>query len=184
VEVEWPNAQHESFEHREGCCLTLLNTSALKEAIKPNILRPVARDSWFEERRRDVADLKRLDELARIGSDFIGLQFRLTPDDVTRSLDQLWILGYCFGVLDAVGQTAELEEPGEELAVVAVGFFLLMSDEAKGADMMRQALDHEADPRFARGSLQGGNDMFAWLADTAKVPSGLSKPVNESSSED
>jgi hypothetical protein len=130
-----------------------------------------------------MADLKRLNEFASIGRDFIGLQFRLTPDDVTRSIDQLWVLGYCFGVLDAVRQTAELEESGEGLAVIAVGFFLLMADEAKGADMMRQALNHERDPRFAQGSLQGGNDMFAWLADTAKAPTGLSKHVNGSPSE-
>jgi hypothetical protein len=130
-----------------------------------------------------MADLKRLNEFASIGRDFIGLQFRLTPDDVTRSIDQLWVLGYCFGVLDAVRQTAELEESGEGLAVIAVGFFLLMANEAKGADMMRQALNHESDPRFAQGSLQGGNDMFAWLADTAKAPTGLSKHVNGSPSE-
>jgi hypothetical protein len=48
---------------------------------------------------------------------------------------------------------------------------------------MRQALNHESDPRFAQGSLQGGNDMFAWLADTAKAPTGLSKHVNGSPSE-
>jgi hypothetical protein len=108
----------------------------------------------------------------------VALQFRLTPDNVTRTIDQLWVLGYCFGVLDAVRQTAELEEPGEGVALIAVGFFLLMADEAKGADMMRQALNHESDPRFAQGSLQGGNDMFAWLADTAKAPTGLSKHVN------
>lgn len=125
-----------------------------------------------------MADLKKLDELARIGRDFIGLQFRLTPDDVTRAIDQLWVLGYCFGVLDAVRRTARLEEPGEGVALIAVGFFLLMSDEAKGADMMRQALNHGGDPRFAQGSLEGGNDMFAWLADTAKIPAGLSKHVN------
>lgn len=30
-------------------------------------------------RRRDMADLKKLNEYASIGRDFIGLQFRLTP---------------------------------------------------------------------------------------------------------
>jgi hypothetical protein len=74
---------------------------------------------------------------------------------VTRTIDQLWVLGYCFGVLDAVRQTAELEESGEGVALIAVGFFLLMAD-----------------------------DMFAWLADTAKAPTGLSKHVNGSPSED
>lgn len=129
-----------------------------------------------------MTDLKKLNEYASIGRDFIGLQFRLTPDDVTRSIDQLWVLGYCFGVLDAVRQTAQLEESGEGLALIAVGFFLLMADEAKGADMMRHALSRESDARFAQGSLQGGNDMLAWLADTAKAPAGLSKHVNGSPS--
>lgn len=62
-----------------------------------------------------MTDLKKLNEYASIGRDFIGLQFRLTPDDVTRSIDQLWVLGYCFGVLDAVRETAKLEESGEGL---------------------------------------------------------------------
>lgn len=33
-----------------------------------------------------MADLKRLNEFAGIGRDFIGLQFRLTPHDVTRAI--------------------------------------------------------------------------------------------------
>ena len=130
-----------------------------------------------------MVDLKRMNEFASIGRDFISLQFRLTPDDVTRSIDQLWVLGYCYGVLDAVRQTAQLEEPGEGLTLIAVGFSLLMVDETKGADMMRQALEHEGDPRFAQGSLQGGSDMFTWLGDTARAPTGLSKHVNGSPSE-
>ena len=121
-----------------------------------------------------MVDLKKLDELARIGRDFIALQLKLTSDDVAQCLDQVWVLGYCFGVLDAVGQRAQLAETKEELAVIAVGFFLLMSDEAKGADMMRQALEHQEDPRFAEGAQRGGTDMLEWLADTARAPSGLS----------
>jgi hypothetical protein len=121
-----------------------------------------------------MVDFKKLEELARIGRDFISLQFRLTPGNVTQSIDHLWVLGYCFGVLDAVGQRAQLQESVERLALVAVGFFLLMSDDAKGAGMMRQALDKQEDPRFVEGSLRGGNDMLGWLADTTKVPNGLS----------
>jgi len=121
-----------------------------------------------------MVDLKKLDSLARVARDFIGLQFRLTPDGIAEAIDQLWVLGYCFGVLDAVGQRAGLQEQGEELAVIAIGFFLLMSDEAKGASMMQQALNSQDDPRFAQGSLRGGRDMQAWLADSGKAPSGLS----------
>jgi len=53
-----------------------------------------------------MVDLKRTSEFASIGRDFISLQFRLTPDDATRSIDQLWVLGYCYGVLDAVRQSS------------------------------------------------------------------------------
>ena len=67
-----------------------------------------------------------------------------------------------------------MQEPGERLTLIAVGFLLLMADETKGADMMRQALRHEGDPRFAQGSLQGGNDMVVWLGHTARAPTGLS----------
>lgn len=108
-----------------------------------------------------MADLKRLNEFASIGRDFIGPQFKLTPDNATRSIDQLWVLGYCYGVLDAVRQTAQLEEPDEGVALIAVGFFLLMVDEANGADMMRQALKHASDPRFVQGSLLGGTEHQA-----------------------
>ena len=130
-----------------------------------------------------MADLKKLDELARIGRDFIGLQFRLTPDDVSHSIDRLWVLGYCFGVLDAVRRRAQLEE-GEGLALVAVGFFLLMSDEAKGADLLRQANEHQHDPRFAQGSLRGEEDLLTWLADTTRLPEGLSDYLSRPPSDD
>jgi hypothetical protein len=129
-----------------------------------------------------MANLKRLDELAGIGRDFIGLQFRLTPDELMHSIDQLWVLGYCFGVLDAVRQKAQLGDAVEGLSLVAVGFFLLMSDEAKAADMMRQALNRQEDPRFAHGSLRGGEDMFAWFADTTQSPRGLSEHFGRSPS--
>ena len=122
-----------------------------------------------------MVDLKRLDELASVGRDFIGLQFGLTPDDLMQSIDQLWVLGYCYGVLDAVRQKAQVGDVVEALSLVAVGFFLLVSDEAKGADMMRQAINRQEDPRFAQGSLRGGEDMVAWLADTTKSPRGLSE---------
>ena len=122
-----------------------------------------------------MANLKRLDELAGGGRDFIGLQFRLTPDGLMHSIDQLWVLGYCFGVLDAVRQRARVGDVVEGLSLVAVGFFLLMSDEAKGADMMQQAINRQEDPCFAQGSLRGGEDMSAWLADTTQSPRGLSE---------
>jgi hypothetical protein len=121
-----------------------------------------------------MADLRKLDNLARVGRDFIGLQLRLTPDGVAEAIDQRWVLGYCFGVLDAVGQRAQLQEQTEELAVIAVGFVLLMADETKGARMMQQALDSQDDPGFVQGALRGGRDMFAWLADTENAPRGLS----------
>lgn len=131
-----------------------------------------------------MADLKKLDELAEIGRDFIGLQFKLTSDDVSHSIDRLWVLGYCFGVLDAVRRRAQLAEAGEGLALVAVGFVLLMSDEAKGADLMRQALEHQDDPRFAQGCQRGAEDLYAWLADTTRLPEGLSDYLSRSPSDD
>src|SRR5690242_5948006 len=74
------------------------------------------------DRRTIMATLKRLDELAGVGRDFIGLQFKLTPDELMHSIDQLWVLGYCFGVLDAVRQKAQLGDAVEGLSLLAVGF--------------------------------------------------------------
>jgi hypothetical protein len=42
-----------------------------------------------------MADLKRLDELASIGRDFIGPQFRLTPDDLMHYLARSCRLARC-----------------------------------------------------------------------------------------
>ena len=129
-----------------------------------------------------MANFKRLDELASVGCDFIGLQFRLTPDELMHSIDQLWVLGYCFGILDAVRQKAQLGDVVEGLSLVAAGFFLLMSDEAKGADMMRQAVNRQEEPAFAQGSLRGGEDMSAWFGDTTQSPRGLSEHFSRSPS--
>jgi hypothetical protein len=63
-----------------------------------------------------MANIKRLDELAGIGRDFVGLQFRLTPDELMHSIDLLRVLGYCFGVLDAVRQKAQLGDAVEGLS--------------------------------------------------------------------
>lgn len=120
-----------------------------------------------------MTDIKKLDDLANVGRDFIDLQFKLSSAEAARSVDELWVLGYCFGVFDALTQRAELDKDVESLAVLTIGFFRLMSDERKGADMVRQALDHQADPGFAQGNRRGGDDLLAWLANPERAPDGL-----------
>src|SRR5262245_6027055 len=104
----------------------------------------------------------------------IEIQLTLASKETDAELTDLWILGYCFGLFDAMGRRAKLEHKSAEgLFLITLGFSLLMGGHSAGAGKVRQALDNQTDHRFTEGNRTGGSDLFAWFADANKPPMGL-----------
>ena len=101
------------------------------------------------------------------------MQLALASKEPTEALKDFWVLGYCFGVFDAMAQRAKLDQYTEGIALITIGFLLLMSGPMEGAEQLRQALDNQTAPDFARGNRTGGDDLFAWFADRNKAPMSL-----------
>jgi hypothetical protein len=123
----------------------------------------------------------KLYKIAGIGRDMIAIQLDLASKQPKEALNDTWVLGYCFGMLDALAQRAKLDQYPDGLGLITSGFIELISggqpnrtDELLGADMVKKALDSQADTRFLEGNQAGGTDLFAWCADTKKAPLALS----------
>jgi hypothetical protein len=92
-----------------------------------------------------------------------------------------WVLGYCFGMFDALAQRGNLDQYTEGLLLITDDFIELMSGGQPhrpdtlmlGADMVKKALDSQTDARDLQGYQTGGTDLFAWCADTSKSPLSL-----------
>jgi hypothetical protein len=120
-----------------------------------------------------MSDAKKLDQIANIGRVMIERQLVLAAKTPEEALSDIWVLGYCFGMFDAMAQRAELDQYSEGFALITISFLQLMSDHTEAADKVRQALDNQNDARFEQGNRTAGADLFAWFADTNKSPLSL-----------
>jgi hypothetical protein len=100
----------------------------------------------------------------------LNAQFFLGCRQPKEALNDTWVLGYCFGFLDAMVQRAKLDQYSEGFALITIAFMALLPDNPKlGAEKVDRALDSQTDPRFMEGRRAGGGDFFNWLAD-GKIP--------------
>jgi hypothetical protein len=113
-------------------------------------------------------------QFANIGCDMIDIQLTLSSIEPEDALQDLWTLGYCFGVFDAIGQRGKLSQE-DTFSVITVGFFNLLRGPEQGGEKLRIALDNQTNTLFQRGVLIGGSDIFAWLSDRNKTPMGLTR---------
>ena len=120
-----------------------------------------------------MTEVKKLDELAEVGVGLIEIQLLLAGKQSVEALNDFWVLGYCFGVFDALAQRARLDQYTEGLELITLGFDRLMSDHLAGADKVKIVLDNQTDPYIAQGMQTGGSDLFAWFANTNKAPTAL-----------
>jgi len=118
-----------------------------------------------------VTDIAKLNDLVLGGHQVIDLQFNLASQEP--SLKDLWVLGYCFGVFDAFGQIAKLDQYTDGIVLITIGFSRITSDELKAADSVRHAINNQADPVFANGHRTGGADVYAFLSDANTAPMAL-----------
>ena len=60
-----------------------------------------------------TADVERLGKIASIGQDLITTQLTMATQTPSQALEGTWVLGYCFGIFDALGQQANLDDGAE-----------------------------------------------------------------------
>ncbi len=127
-----------------------------------------------------MADADRLEKIASIGQDLITTQLTMAMETPSQALESGWVLGYCFGVFDALAQQAELDDDGDVFSLITLGFLGLFADPAdpEAAMFVRRSLDYQDNPRFQEGAAAGGNDVFVWVADLAKAPKALFEQLN------
>jgi hypothetical protein len=122
-----------------------------------------------------MADADRLEKIASIGQDLITTQLTMATQTPSQALEGTWVLGYCFGIFDALAQRANLDDAAEGFSLITLGFLGLFADPAdpEATGFLRRSLDSQDNPRFQEGAAAGGSDAFVWVADRAKVPNAL-----------
>lgn len=122
---------------------------------------------------------ERIGRLSDLGVGLIELQFQLASSDARDSLKDFWVLGYCFGMFDALVQRGNLDQYTEGMVLLTVGFARLLDDDQEaGASVLNVALDSQEIPLFVAGNKIGGEEVFRWLANTKKPPMKLFNHLN------
>lgn len=127
-----------------------------------------------------MVDADRLGKVASIGQDLITTQLTMAMETPSQALESGWVLGYCFGVFDALAQHAELNDDDDVFSLITLGFLGLFADPAdpEAAMFVRRSLDYQDNLRFQEGAAAGGGDVFVWIADRAKPPKALFEQLN------
>jgi hypothetical protein len=127
-----------------------------------------------------MVDADRLGKIASIGQDLITTQLTMAMETPSQALESGWVLGYCFGVFDALAQEAELDDDDSAFSLITLGFLGLFADPAdpEAAMFVRRSLDYQDNPRFQEGAAAGGGDVLVWIADRAKAPKALFEQLN------
>ena len=120
-------------------------------------------------------DTDRVGKIASIGQDLITTQLTMAMETPSQALESGWVLGYCFGVFDALAQQAEVEGDDDVFKLITLGFLGLFADPAdpEAAMFVRRSLDYQDNPRFQEGAAAGGSDVFVWIADRSQAPKAL-----------
>jgi hypothetical protein len=119
-----------------------------------------------------AATIEQIKSLAELGTKVITLQLLLASKEADDAMQNIWALGYCFGVFDALGRRAKLDQYTDGLAVITVGFSLLTDREA-GAIHLGRALDLQTEQAFFEGNNEGGSEIYEWLGSKAYKPLAL-----------
>jgi|APCry1669190591_1035303.scaffolds.fasta_scaffold54402_1 hypothetical protein len=119
--------------------------------------------------------LSKVEALARIGSTLLGAQFPPHEQGASALLSDQWVLGYCFGLFDAMAQYARLDQFTEGAALMRTGFGSLVGTEAEGQVLFTRALDLMGQNLFASGMAAGEGDLMKWAGNAHDTPQKLAE---------
>ena len=122
--------------------------------------------------------LERIETLARIGSSLAGVQFEAAALDPTQLTGDKWAFGYCFGLLDAMAQYANLDQYSEGVKLMSNALGKIICDEMRGLEIFAQGVDLQSDPQFFEGLSAGAQDLTAWAEDANALPTQLARHLN------
>ena len=122
--------------------------------------------------------LDRLETLARIGSSLAGVQFEAASFEPSHVTDDPFVFGYCFGLLDAMAQYANLDQYEEAAPMMGNAFGKLVGDDARGMALFGQAIDLQSQSDFAAGMEAGAADLNTWAADANALPTALTRHIS------
>lgn len=90
-----------------------------------------------------------------------------------------WSLGYIGGYSDAILQRKGIEADATGFAIMTI-VFMIMFGEEQGPIYFRKFMDlqQQGDSELFDGMKKGGEEVFAWLSDTDKIPMGWSGYVH------
>ena len=119
--------------------------------------------------------LDRIETLAKIGSSLAGVQFEAASIEPASVTEDLWVFGYCFGLLDAMAQYANLDQYTEGAQLMSNALGKLVGDDTQGMTMFGQAIDRQSDAEFLKGCESGSADLLTWADDANALPTGLAR---------
>ena len=99
-----------------------------------------------------MADADRLGKIASIGQDLITTQLTMAAQTPSQALEGTWVLGYCFGIFDALAQQADLDDEAEGFSLITLGFLGLFADPAdpEAAAFIRRLLGQSGQSALSR----------------------------------
>ncbi len=119
--------------------------------------------------------LERVETLARIGSSLAGVQFEAAAQQPTDLTQDKWAFGYCFGLLEAMAQYANLDQYTDGVKMMSNALGKMMCDEMRGLEFFGQAVDLQSEPDFIAGQAAGAQDLTAWAEDANALPTQLAR---------
>jgi hypothetical protein len=124
-----------------------------------------------------MTDHELIKRLSTIGSQLIGLQLDLGSTPRSKITKKPWVLGYCFGFIDAICQAMELDQytDGMLLMTVTLDIILGGDDLKRGASALGIALEKQTNSIFQDGVARGGTDFMNWRSDSNNSPMGLAR---------
>ena len=119
--------------------------------------------------------MNRIETLANIGSSLLGVQLEageLGPADIA---ENSWVMGYCFGLFEAMARYASLDQYTDGMRMMSLGFGRVVGAAPQGPVLFRLALDKQEDHAFQEGAAVGEADLLAWADDANALPANLTR---------
>jgi hypothetical protein len=129
-----------------------------------------------------AADHELIKNLSATGSRLISIQLGFSNTTAKDISNDAWTLGYCYGFIEAIGQSANLLEPNDFLLLMTVTFDEIAGGKGElkaGADLVADTLKKQQDPLFPEAVMAGGADFMAYRANQNIPPMGLANHLGQ-----